>query len=36
MLNPLVLSPKECQNLTWQPLVDFTFAADKALIPLHA
>lgn len=33
---PLVLSPKECQGLTWHPPVDLTFAADQALLPLHA
>ncbi|WP_288373066.1 MULTISPECIES: SapC family protein [Gammaproteobacteria] len=36
MPNPLVLSPKECQGKTWHPPVDLSFAADKALIPLHA
>lgn len=33
---PLVLSPKECQGLTWHSPVDLNFAANKALIPLHA
>lgn len=33
---PLVLSPKECQGLTWHPPQDLGFAADKALVPLHA
>ncbi|XKH59381.1 SapC family protein [Halomonas sediminis] len=36
MPNPLVLSPKECQGKTWHPPIDLSFAADKALIPLHA
>lgn len=36
MPNPLVLSPKECQGKTWHPPVDLAFAAEKALIPLHA
>lgn len=36
MPTPLVLSPKECQDKTWQPPHDLSFAADKALIPLHA
>ncbi|XKH59390.1 SapC family protein [Halomonas sediminis] len=36
MPNPLVLSPKECQGKTWHPPIDLGFAADKALIPLHA
>lgn len=36
MSTPLVLSPKECQGLTWHPPVDLTFAADQALLPLHA
>jgi hypothetical protein len=36
MSNPLVLSPKECQGSTWHPPQDLSFAADKALIPLHA
>jgi len=36
MPNPLVLSPKECQGKTWHSPHDLNFAADKALIPLHA
>ena len=36
MPHPLVLSPKECQGKTWHPPQDVSFAADKALIPLHA
>ncbi len=36
MPTPLVLSPKECQGKTWHPPVDLAFAADRALIPLHA
>lgn len=36
MPNPLVVSPKECQGLTWHPPDDLSLAADKALIPLHA
>ncbi|NWO11396.1 hypothetical protein HLV40_13430 [Chromohalobacter salexigens] len=36
MSTPLVLSPKECQGLTWHPPHDLGFATDKALIPLHA
>jgi hypothetical protein len=36
MSTPLVLSPKECQGKTWHPPVDLAFAADQALLPLHA
>lgn len=36
MPNPLVLSPKECQGKTWHPPIDLSFAAHKALFPLHA
>ena len=36
MPNPLVLSPKECQDKTWHPPHDLNFAANKALVPLHA
>ncbi|MDP3536556.1 MAG: SapC family protein [Halomonas sp.] len=36
MSNPLVLSPKECQGKTWHPPVDVSFAAQQALLPLHA
>ncbi|WP_339885709.1 SapC family protein [Vreelandella maris] len=36
MANPLVLSPKECQGKTWYTPIDLSFAANKALIPLHA
>lgn len=36
MPNPLVLSPKECRGKTWHPPHALHFAADKALIPLHA
>jgi hypothetical protein len=36
MPTPLVLSPKECQGLSWYPPHDLGFAANKALIPLHA
>lgn len=36
MPNPLVLSPKECQGKTWHPPVDLAFAAEQALLPLHA
>lgn len=36
MPNPLVLSPKECQGKTWHPPHDLHFAANKALVPLHA
>lgn len=36
MSSPLVLSPKECQGKTWHPPIDLSFAAHKALIPLHA
>lgn len=36
MSKPLVISPKECQGLTWQPPADVAFAAEKALVPLHA
>lgn len=36
MANPLALSPKECQGQTWHPPVELSFAADKALISLHA
>ena len=36
MSSPLVLSPKECQGKTWHPPVDASFAAQKALLPLHA
>lgn len=36
MANPLVLSPKECQGKTWYTPNDLSFAANKALIPLHA
>ncbi|WP_075881438.1 SapC family protein [Vreelandella massiliensis] len=36
MSNPLALSPKECQGKTWHPPHDLSFAAHKALIPLHA
>lgn len=32
----LVLSPKECQGLTWHPPHALSYAADTALIPLHA
>lgn len=36
MPTSLVLSPKECQDKTWYPPHDLGFAANKALIPLHA
>lgn len=36
MSKPLVISPKECQGLTWQPPADLAFAANQALLPLHA
>lgn len=36
MSDPLVISPKECQGLSWHPPHDFGFATDTALIPLHA
>lgn len=36
MPNPLVLSPKECQGLSWHPPADLRFAASRALLPLHA
>lgn len=36
MPNPLVLSPKECQGLTWHPPQDAGFAAHHPLISLHA
>lgn len=36
MPSSLVLSPKECQGKTWHPPIDLTFAAEKALLPLHA
>lgn len=36
MPTPLVLTPKECQGKTWHPPVDLRFAANKALLPLHA
>ena len=36
MPTPLVLSPKECQGKTWYPPIDLSFAANRALIPLHA
>lgn len=36
MSNPLVLSPKECQNKTWHPPSDLAFAQHQALLPLHA
>jgi hypothetical protein len=36
MPTPLVLSPKECQGKTWHPPIDLAFAADQALLPLHA
>ena len=36
MSSPLVLSPKECQGKAWHPPVDASFAAQQALLPLHA
>ena len=36
MSNPLIVSPKTCQGVSWFPPVDVSFAAHKALIPLHA
>jgi hypothetical protein len=36
MPNPLVVTPKECQGLTWHPPVDLAFAASQPLLPLHA
>lgn len=36
MSKPLVISPKECQGLTWQPPANYAFAANQALLPLHA
>nr|WP_290693353.1 SapC family protein [Halomonas sp. UBA3074] len=36
MPTPLVLSPKECQGKTWYPPIDLSFAANQALMPLHA
>lgn len=36
MPKPLFLSPKECQGKTWHPPQNLAFAADEALIPLHA
>lgn len=36
MNSTLVLSPKECQGKTWHPPVDLAFAANTALLPLHA
>lgn len=36
MPTSLVLSPKECQGLSWYPPLDLAFAAHQALLPLHA
>lgn len=36
MTHPLVLTPNECQGLTWRPPRDAAFAQHQALIPLHA
>lgn len=36
MSDPLVISPKECQGLTWHPPHDVAFAQHQAQIPLHA
>lgn len=36
MPNPLAISPKECQGLTWHSPRDVSFAAHHHLIPLHA
>ncbi|WP_442488294.1 SapC family protein [Halomonas litopenaei] len=36
MSDPLVISPKECQGLTWHLPHDVVFAQHQALIPLHA
>lgn len=36
MSNPLIVSPKTCQGLSWCPPADVSFAASEPLIPLHA
>lgn len=36
MPNPLIVSPKTCQGLSWFPPTDVAFAAREPLIPLHA
>lgn len=36
MPSSLVLSPKECQGLSWYPPLGLAFAAHQALLPLHA
>nr|WP_295714893.1 SapC family protein [uncultured Halomonas sp.] len=36
MSNPLIVSPKTCQGLSWFPPADVAFAAHQPLIPLHA
>ncbi|MGB2149521.1 MAG: SapC family protein [Cobetia amphilecti] len=36
MSQPLVLSPKECQDKRWHPPQNLAFAQHRSLIPLHA
>ncbi|WNL43446.1 SapC family protein [Halomonas sp. PAMB 3264] len=35
MATPLALGPRECEGKTWHPPQDVTFAASRALMPLH-
>lgn len=36
MSNTLVVNAKDCKGLRWQPPQDIAFAANHALVPLHA